>query len=64
MTALTPDWRSAYCSTMLCIEYQNGTATCLPPSWLKSVMSVWPPTTRPEPLVCAQAISLTGILLL
>ena len=64
ITGVMPDWRSAYCSTMLCIEYQKGTATCLPPSPAKSVMSVCSPTTTPEPLVCAQASTFTGKLLL
>ena len=60
ITGLMPDLRSAYCSTMLCIEYQNGTAICLPPRSANDLMPVSAPTTTPEPLVCAQAMILTG----
>jgi hypothetical protein len=64
ITGVIPDFRSAYCSTMLCIEYQNGTAICLPPRSENDLMPLSLPTTTPDPLVCAQAMILTGNLLL
>lgn len=60
MTGVNPLWRNAYCSTILCIEYQNGTAICLPARSAKERMPLWPPTTSAEPLVCAQATIFTG----
>ena len=45
---------------MLCIEYQNGIANCLPPKSLKLLMPLSLRDHEAEPLVWSQATIFTG----
>lgn len=61
LTARRLPSRSSCCNTTLWIEYQNGIATLLPPSWRTSAISG--ATVSPEPPTWFQATTLAGTLL-
>jgi hypothetical protein len=64
ITGVMPASFMTFCEMMLWIEYQKGTANCLPPKSLGELMPESLPTTMPEPLVWFQAVILIGNLLL
>ncbi len=64
ITGVMPASRMTFCEMMLWIEYQKGTANCLPPRSFAELMPASLCTTMPEPLVWFQATILIGNLLL